>query len=457
MFEVTRADWARLRANATVAATTIPRSQLRRTARVGLLSAKLSARQLLTRVRTLLARGDRRQALTEATHLRNAEDVLAAVGNMKGAVMKLAQIASFISDDVPEQYRTALKQLQTSAPPMAFALARGVVEADLGQSLERLFVEFEPEPIAAASIGQVHAARLRDGREVVVKVQYPGVDDAIRADMANLPWLYGILGMLNPGLDPVPLAAELQARIGEELDYRREAANQDTFARLFADDPLVRIPVVVPECSGARVLTTTRARGHDFDWLRSRSQEFRNGVAEVLYRFVFGSIFRHHLFNGDPHPGNYLFHDDGGVTFLDFGCVKYFEPAMVADWKRYVRAHLDGDRERFLRQAGTLGFVRPGATVPPELYDYMLYFYEPWHARGPYTFTPEYNAQSLGMVFDRSHPRWGQLLRQLNMPADFAIVNRLQWGLTSILAQLHATANWRAIIDEYLSFDSLSA
>jgi predicted unusual protein kinase regulating ubiquinone biosynthesis (AarF/ABC1/UbiB family) len=211
-----------------------------------------------------------------------------------------------------------------------------------------------------------------------------------------------------------------------------------------------RFPRVVAERSGARVLTSERARGHDFEWLVAQPQAFRNGVAEVLFRFAFESIFRHHVFNGDPHPGNYLFHDDGRVTFLDFGCVKYFDAAMVADWKRYVRAHLAGDRDAFFVQAARLGFVRDGAAVPPELYDYMRYFYEPWHANGPYTFTPEYNAQSLGMVFDRSHPRWGVLLRQLNMPADFAIVNRLQWGLTSILSQLHATASWRAIIDEYL-------
>jgi predicted unusual protein kinase regulating ubiquinone biosynthesis (AarF/ABC1/UbiB family) len=437
--------------DSTLPATAIPRSQLRRTARLGLLSSKLSTRQLWTSLRKLIARPERRKALAEAAHLRNAEDVLAVVGNMKGAVMKLAQIASFISDDVPEQYQTALRQLQTSAPPMTFALARTVVEAELGQPLERLFADFQPAPLAAASIGQVHAARLASGEEVVVKVQYPGVDAAIRADMANLPWLYAMLGMLNPGLDPKPLAAELQARITEELDYRREAENQATFARLFAGHPLVRVPRVVPERSGARVLTTARARGHDFEWLKTRPQEFRNAAGVVLFRFVFESIFRHHLFNGDPHPGNYLFHDDGGVTFLDFGCVKYFGAAIVADWKCYVRAHLAGDRETFLRQAAALGFVRQGESVPPEIYDYMQYFYEPWHANGPYTFTPEYNAQSLGMVFDRSHARWGPLLRQLNMPADFAIVNRLQWGLTSILSQLHATANWRTIIDEYLT------
>jgi predicted unusual protein kinase regulating ubiquinone biosynthesis (AarF/ABC1/UbiB family) len=431
----------------------IPRSQLRRTMRVGLLSCKLSVRQLWARLRARLAPPERRQAILDESHLQSAEQVLAAMGQMKGAMMKLAQIASFISDDIPEQYRTALKQLQTSAPPMTFALARDVIEVDLGAPLDRLFADFEPEPIAAASIGQVHAARLPGGEEVVVKVQYPGVDEAIRADMANLPWLYGMLGFLNPGLDPKPLAEELRVRITEELDYRREAENQATFARLFDGHPRIRIPRVVHERSGGRVLTTARARGHDFEWLCTRPQAFRNEVAEVIFRFAFESIFRHRLFNGDPHPGNYLFHDDGGVTFLDFGCVKYFDAAMVADWKRYVRAHLAGDRDTFLRQGAKLGFVRDGGTVPPELYDYMQYFYEPWHAAGPYTFTPEYNAQSLGMVFDRNHPRWGQLLRQLNMPADFAIVNRLQWGLTSILARLHATANWRAIIDEYLTLD----
>ena len=428
----------------------IPRSSLGRTARVGWLSSKLSLRQLWARLRSRVARPEHRQAILDANHLRSAEDVLAAMGQMKGAVMKLAQIASFVSDDLPEQYRTALRQLQTSAPPMHFDLARQVIEDDLGAPVDRLFAAIDPAPLAAASIGQVHAARLTSGDEVVVKVQYPGVDAAIRADMANLPWLYGIMGMLNPGLDPQPLALELQARITEELDYRREAANQTTFANLYAGHSHIHVPRVVAERSGARVLTSERARGHDFVWLLAQPPAFRNDVGETIYRFVFESIFRHHVFNGDPHPGNYLFHDDGRVTFLDFGCVKYFDAAMVADWKRYVRAHLAGDRDTFLAQATRLGFVRDGMPVPPELYDYMLYFYDPWHSKGPYTFTPEYNAQSLGMVFDRSHPRWGALLRQLNMPADFAIVNRLQWGLTSILAQLHATADWRAIIDQYL-------
>jgi predicted unusual protein kinase regulating ubiquinone biosynthesis (AarF/ABC1/UbiB family) len=428
----------------------IPRSQLRRTARVGWLSSKLSARNFWARLRSRLAPATSRQAILDANHLRSAEDVLAAMGEMKGAVMKLAQIASFVSDDVPEQYRTALRSLQTSAPPMSFALARGVIETDLGAPLDRLFAEVDQAPLAAASIGQVHAARMPDGAEVVVKVQYPGVDDAIRADMANLPWLYAVLGMLNPGLDPKPLAGELQLRITEELDYRREAENQTTFARLYAGHPSIHVPRVVAERSAARVLTSERVRGHDFEWLVAQPQPFRDGAAETIYRFAFESIFRHHVFNGDPHPGNYIFHDDGRVTFVDFGCVKHFDAAMVAEWKLYVRAHLAGDRDGFLRQAARLGFVRAGDPVPPETYDYMLYFYEPWHVNGPYTFTPKYNAQSLGMVFDRSHPQWGPLLRRLNMPADFAIVNRLQWGLTSILARLRATRNWRAIIDEYL-------
>jgi predicted unusual protein kinase regulating ubiquinone biosynthesis (AarF/ABC1/UbiB family) len=428
----------------------LPTSSAARTARVGWLSSHLSLRYAWARLRARFARPERRQAILDAHHLKSAEEVLAVVGNMKGAVMKLAQIASFVSDDVPEQYRELLKQLQTHAPPMRFELVRSVIEEDLGRPLGALFAEIDPEPLAAASIGQVHAARLADGRDVVAKVQYPGVDAAIRADLGNLPWLYSIMGMLNPGLDPKPLAHELQARIGEELDYRREAQNQTAFATLYARHPTIRIPGVVAERSGARVLTTERARGHGFDWLVAQPQARRDATAEVLYRFVFESIFRHRVFNGDPHPGNYLFHDDGTVTFLDFGCVKYFDADMVATWKRYVRAHLAGERDQFLATAARLGFVRDGAAVPPDLYDYMEYFYAPWHARGPYTFTPEYNAQSLAMVFDRSHPRWGPLLGRLNMPADFAIVNRLQWGLTSILSQLHATGDWRAIIDEYL-------
>lgn len=425
-----------------------------RAARAAALTSTLSVRYLWTKLRARFARRPRRDALMEAYHLKSAEQVAELMGDMKGLLMKLGQILSFVSDDVPEQYRVMLRQLQTSSPPMSFDLARCVLEAELGVPLRELFQEIEEEPMAAASIGQVHRARLRSGEEVAVKVQYPGVDAAIRADLTGMSLLNSLLAMMSPGLDPAPIAAELRMRIGEELDYVREARNQQAFAALYDGHPFIRIPAVFPRHSSARVLTCELAHGHGFEWLLAQPAAFRQRVAEVLFRFVFGSIFRFHIFNADPHPGNYRFHEDGTVTFLDFGCVKYFPPEMVSGWAQIIRAHLRGDKETFRQQAMRLGFLQPESDLSLDVYyDFIGYFYAPFARDEPFTFTPEYNAQSIGMMFDRRQPAWGEVQRKLNLPPDFVLVNRLQWGLNSILSQLGATANWHRIMREYLYGD----
>jgi len=425
-----------------------------RAARAGALTSTLSARYLWAKLRGLVAPRHRRAAIMDAYHLRSAEQVVELMGNMKGLVMKLGQIMSFVSDDVPEQYRTVLRQLQTASPPMHFALARGVIEAELRAPLPELFAAIDEEPMAAASIGQVHRARLRSGEDVVVKVQYPGVDQAIRADLTGMTLVNTLLGMMSPGLDAAAVGAELRARLGEELDYDREASNQRAFAELYDGHPFIRIPAVFPAHSSARVLTQQFAGGHGYEWLLAQPPAYQQRIAEILFRFVFGSIFRFHLFNADPHPGNYRFHADGAVTFLDFGCVKHFPAEMVADWMEIVRAHLRGDKAAFGRQAVRLGFLRPDSDVSLDAYfESVGYFYEPFAHDRDFTFTPEYNAQSFRVMFDRSHPVYGEVQRQLNLPPDFVLVNRLQWGLNSILTQLHATANWHRIVREYLYGD----
>lgn len=428
-----------------------------RAARAGALTSVLSIRYLWARLRRLMARHEKRDALMDAYHVRSAEQVVELMGNMKGLMMKLGQIISFISDDVPEQYRTVLGQLQKQSPPMSFELARDVVEAELRAPLARLFRRFDPEPIAAASIGQVHRARLASGEEVAVKVQYPGVDAAIRADLSGMAVVNSVLGMLSPGLDPKPLAAELRARISEELDYEREARNQRLFAELYDGHPFIRIPPVFPTFSTARVLTCTWADGHDFAWLLAQPPSYQQRAAEILFRFVFGSIFRFGVFNADPHPGNYAFNEDGTVTFLDFGCVKYFPSRMITDWMAIIRSHLRGDRGEFRELAIRLGFLRPDSDLSLDAYYESLgYFYAPFARDECFTFTPEYNAQSLTVMFDRRHAVYGEVQRKLNLPPDFVFVNRLQWGLNSILSQLRATANWHRILREYLHGDSPS-
>jgi len=328
-----------------------------------------------------------------------------------------------------------------------------VVEDELGAPLERRFARFDPDPIASASIGQVHRARLPGGEEVAVKVQYPGVAEAIGADLANVGVLYRAVALMYPALDPGPVVAELRDRIGEELDYRREAASQESFRALYAGHPFIRVPQVFASHSSGRVLTSELVRGRTFAEVAAGDPADRARFAEILYRFVFGSLIRFAVFNGDPHPGNYLYTARGEVVFFDFGCVKHFPDPMMGPWRRLVLAHLDGQVSRFRELARQLGFIGDDSAVDGELlYDYFAYFYEPFASDRVYTFTPEYNARSLGMVF-RPSGRFAGMSRQLNMPPDFVFVNRIQWGVYSILCALGAEGNWHRIHREYLCGD----
>ncbi|MEO6772665.1 MAG: AarF/ABC1/UbiB kinase family protein, partial [Kofleriaceae bacterium] len=422
--------------------------QIGRIARLSRLAARLSASWFGARARRLFARGERRTQLDSASRRAAAETVAREMGQMKGAIMKLGQMMSFVSDDLPEEYRVALASLQHAAPAMDFPLLRDVAERELKMPLERAFARFDTKPLAAASIGQVHRATLRDGSEVVVKIQYPGVGDAIRADLANAGMLYRMMAMFYPALDPKPVVDELRDRLTEELDYAKEASSQIKFGELYANHPFIRIPRVIPSHSTALVLTSEFIDGRRFADVLADDREAKDRWAEILYRFVFGSIIRHGVFNGDPHPGNYLFDADGRIAFLDFGCTKWFPPDMLVNWLALVRAHLGGDRAAFRARAVTLGFLKQDAEISADkLFDYFAYFYEPFETAGPFTFSRDYNAKSFKMVFAPDGPFKG-MSKQLNMPPDFVLVNRIQWGVWSILAQLGASADWGAIHQE---------
>ncbi|MEO8844821.1 MAG: AarF/ABC1/UbiB kinase family protein [Kofleriaceae bacterium] len=424
--------------------------RLGRIARLSRLSARLSASWFGSRARRLFARGERRRQLDTASRKAAAETVTREMGQMKGAIMKLGQMMSFVSDDIPEEYRVALASLQQAAPAMDFPLLRDVAERELKMPLERAFARFETKPLAAASIGQVHRATLRDGTEVVVKIQYPGVSDAIRADLANAGMLYRMMAMFYPALDPKPVVDELRDRLTEELDYTKEASSQTKFAELYANHPFIRIPRVIPSHSTSLVLTSEFIAGRRFAEVLTDDADAKSRWAEILYRFVFGSIIRYGVFNGDPHPGNYLFDDEGRIAFLDFGCTKWFPAAMLANWLSLVRAHLGRDRDAFRALAVKLGFLKEDAAIPADkLFDYFGYFYEPFETVGPFRFSREYNARSFKMVFAPEGPFKG-MSKQLNMPPDFVLVNRIQWGVWSILAQLGASADWGAIHQELL-------
>jgi predicted unusual protein kinase regulating ubiquinone biosynthesis (AarF/ABC1/UbiB family) len=294
----------------------------------------------------------------------------------------------------------------------------------------------------------VHRARLPNGEEVVVKVQYPGVAEAIRGDLANVAVLYRMMALMYPALEPGPVIDEARGRILEELDYRREADNQRAFYRLYADHPYIRIPRVWDSHSTERVLTSEYVAGRRFSEILAGDDAARARWGEILYRFVFGSIFRHGLFNGDPHPGNYLFDAQGRMTFLDFGCVKRFPHEMRLGWQSLLVAHIEGDRARFRELLVQLGFVKADVTVATEaLFQYLGAFYEPFREDRPFQYTRERSRLTFQLVF-KPPPEYQPLAKVANMPRDFVFVNRIQWGVESILAQLGATANWHRILRE---------
>ncbi len=405
------------------------------------------------RARRAFAGAERRVELDTRFELRTAAQITETLGNMKGAMMKLGQMASYLDAGLPEHVREVLSQLQSDAPPMSAELAAGVVEAELGARPERVFAEWDPVPIAAASIGQVHRAITRDGIAVAVKVQYPGIDHAIESDLGNADLVFGGLGLLYPGLEPGPLVDELRERLVEELDYRIEADNQRLFVHAYRGHPVIHVPEVVDELSTQRVLTTELAEGVRFEELLTWSQEQRDLAAETIFRFVFRSLYRLRAFNGDPHPGNYLFRPDGHVVFLDFGLVKRFAPQETDTFSSMIKSLvLDGDVHTFRRTIEDIGLLRRGEPFSDELVEeYFGHFYE-WVLRDePTTMSPEYASESVRRIFDASGP-YGPIMKSANVPPSFVIIQRINLGLFALLGDLHARANWRRIAEELWPF-----
>jgi predicted unusual protein kinase regulating ubiquinone biosynthesis (AarF/ABC1/UbiB family) len=398
------------------------------------------------KIRTRLTPADRREERAAAMELRTAEQVAESLGDMKGALMKLGQIASFLDEGLPEPYRVALAQLQSDAPPMAPALAAGVIEAELGRPPTKIFREWEPRPLAAASIGQVHRAVTADGREVAVKVQYPGVAAAIEADLANTEMLARLLPMMFPSLDPKVLATELRDRLTEELDYVHEAANQRQFSEIYRGHPFIHIPEVVDELSTPMVLTTELATGARFAEVEQWSALERDLAGETLFRFVFRGINRLGVFNGDPHPGNYLFRPGGRVTFLDFGLVKAFAPEETAVFHRLIETLvLQGDPEGYRRTLESVGLLRPDPSLSTEeVAAYFSHFYDLVMVRGRRTVEHEYASETVRRVFNSKSP----VAKAVSLPSMFVIVQRINLGLYALLARLGATADWRGIAEE---------
>lgn len=426
--------------------------RLARSARIWRLTARNGLRFIVHRVRGRAVGASRRAALDEQFAVRTAQDVARELGQMRGVIMKAGQMASVLAEGLPEEARAALATLQADAPPMAPSLAAEVVRAELGAEPERCFLDWQAVPVAAASIGQVHRGVTHDGRRVAVKVQYPGAAEAITADLDNADALYRLVSSFAlKGLDTKALVQELRERMGDELDYRREADHQRWFAAAFSGHPTIRIPDVVDRWSTAKVLTSEWVDGWTLEQLRAEgSPAVRQRAGEALWRFAQHSLHRLGRFNGDPHPGNFRFGGDGTVTCLDFGMVKTYEPG---EWER-LRPCLDGiiverDAHRLERAMVDVGFLAPGHGLDPAaIYDYVSAPYRPY-LTDDFTFSPQFLRSAVGDVANVRGPH-REVMARLNLPASFVVLNRVVWGVSGVLARLEARGPWRAMLLEYL-------
>ena len=426
-----------------------------RNVEIAKMGASVGGAYASTAARKLFASAERRLELDHERELRTAEAVADRLGNMKGALMKLGQMASFIDEGLPAPLRQALSQLQSNAPPMSAELAANVIREELGGSPEQVFVSWDPQPIAAASIGQVHKAIVIDPttgleRAVAVKVQYPGVGEAIDADLRNADMLGLILKQGFGGLDPDEMVAEIKERLVEELDYCIEAVNQQHFADYYRGHPFIHVPDVLPAFSTRRVLTTELVDGAPWAEMLTWPQSERDLVGECLFRFVFRSLYQMHAFNGDPHPGNYLFHRGGRVTFLDFGLVKHFSTEEMDTFVSMVRsAAYEHDATTFRGILERAGMLRPGApATDDEIGEYFSQFYESVREDRPVTWSPDYSSRIVRHTFDRSSP----ISQYATVPKTFVFIQRINLGLYALLGELTASGNYRRMAEELWPF-----
>jgi len=379
------------------------------------------------------------EAATKSTEaaVATAKKLVERMGQLKGLVMKAGQIASYMPGTLPPAAQEVLAGLQAHSTPMAYSRIVEVLRAEFGDSSP--FESFDEVPFASASIGQVHRAT-HAGAPVAVKIQYPGIEDAIRSDLKMVSVIARLL-MVGSPIDGSALAGELRERLLEECDYQREAKSQELFARLLADVPGASVPAVVAARSSRRVLTTSFVDALPLGALTD--QAVRDRAGQIIFRACFALIFHRCIYNADPHPGNYLVAPGGAVTFLDFGCVRRFDPKMIATWRAMAGAILDGDRPKFVDEFRALGFVGKAKGFD---WDYqwaaMRELYRPY-LEPTFRYEPELVRKSFGLLMFDNPNRF-----RLAMPPEWLFLNRLQWGLNAVLAQLRATGPWRAILDD---------
>jgi predicted unusual protein kinase regulating ubiquinone biosynthesis (AarF/ABC1/UbiB family) len=436
----------------------IPTSRTARAAKVGQLAAREAALHAGTHAANLTRPRHARRAALERRHLETADQILTVLGTMKGAAMKIGQMLSFVDlgvvpRDARPEFQRKLAALRDSAPQVPVRRMMRVLEEDIGSRPSDAFAEFDERPIGVASIGQVYKACLLDGTQVAVKVQYPGVAAAVKADLKNLSLIMRLAQRAIPGLDADALASEIRLRIGEELDYVAEAANQRAFAAVFRGHPFIAVPDAVEELCGRRVLVSEYVEGTAFEQLKSEPEEVRNRVGEIIYRFFCGTLYRRREFSGDPHPGNFLLQGDGRVAFFDFGLFKRMSPGSVELELACQRAAAEGrsaDLRRLMADASIL--PEPERVDPDDLLGYVHDAVGWYLVDEELELTPEMATRAL---IESAAPQgaYFRKIRHQNLPSEHVLARRLELLTEALLGQLHARANWHRIAREWMYGD----
>lgn len=391
----------------------------------------------------------------DADRDKDAASLAAALGGLKGPIMKVAQLLATIPEALPAEYAAELGQLQSQAPPMGWAFVRRRMAAELGPDWESKFASFEREAAASASLGQVHRATSHDGRALAVKLQYPDMQSAVEADLTQLGMLFSIHARMKPAIDTSAMREEIAARLREELDYGLEARHTKLYGLIFARDPGIRVPEVLPALSTQRLLTMTWLEGRRLLDYTGDSLEARNTVARAMFRAWWYPFSHYGVIHGDPHLGNYTVFEDGqgnasGINLLDYGCMRTFAPKFVQGVVDLYRGLLTGDRALMVQAYETWGFAGLSNELIDLLNIWAKFIYGPMLDDRVRTIADEV---SPGMYGRREAFKVHQGLQEkgpVKVPREFVFMDRAAIGLGGVFLHLNAELNFHRLFDDTL-------
>ncbi|MEZ0277905.1 MAG: ABC1 kinase family protein [Methylibium sp.] len=384
---------------------------------------------------------------------KEAASLAAALGGLKGPIMKVAQLLATIPEALPAEYALELGQLQSQAPPMGRPFVRRRMAAELGPEWEGKFASFEREAAASASLGQVHRATSRDGRALAVKLQYPDMQSAVEADLAQLGVLFSIHRRLRPAVETSEILQEISARLREELDYGLEARHMRLYGIIFDGDPLIRVPEVLPELSSARLLTMTWLDGRRLLDYKTHPLEERNRIARAMFRAWWYPFSHYGVIHGDPHLGNYTVFEDGegraaGVNLLDYGCMRSFAPKFIQGVVDLYRGLLHNDRALVVHAYETWGFTGLSNELIDILNIWAKFIYGPMLEDRVRTIADNTNPAMYGR---REAFRVHQGLQEkgpVKVPREFVFMDRAAIGLGGVFLHLDAELNYYRLFND---------